>query len=869
MSDHALSDASMLTKDQAAMLAHAAELDEQLADLYYSGDFAQAELLGREILAIRERVLDDPQLPTALSNLGGMLVEQGQYEEAEPLLRRALAMLDDGPAPQSLGVTAVLNTLATLHELRGEYVEARPLFERALSVLQAELKENDPLIGAALNNLARLVLTQGDASAARPLFERALRIMEAEFGPHSAHVATPLNNLAMLLVARGEHSAAREMFERVLQIREVQLGPDHPHLAISAGNLGLLLIRQGVYWEAQDHLERALAISERAIGPVHLQCSLILDALGWIAANRGEHDRARVLYERALSILEATTEDDHLFRARGLSNFAYAEWRAHRAADARTLILRAAAVLNANVADVFITLAPAEQRAFVHEWLDGMTALAFSFFASEPAAFPAAYASVAGWKGLLLLGLRHQSSVFGLPDHLAAIRDARLRVAHAVGWDDPAELAAAESERERLERAIARALPMDSRFDRWIAGEPAGFVALQASLPPAAAFVDIYEHVIETSGNTIEWRYSAVLMTRGTTPLLIDLGPSATLDATADAWRGRRMVADHSIAELAAALWGPVAAALPAGTARAWVAPDGALSRIPWSVLAEARQREHPEAGLLAAQIPSARALLDLLASTPTERAGTVFLVGDVDFGYSQTGGHTVWDELPATADEVRDVADRASAAGLFPRLLLGGEATPAGVALGAQQAEYVHVATHGFFGGYSSEEYAARMAEASRLVSPLLDGSELPVPAAGFAERSPLATSGLALAGANVGPEGNLTAEEIVGLDLRKARLVVLSACDTGRGAEVTGQGVLGLQAAVQAAGARALLMSLWPVPDDATAVLMGSFYRCLWEEKRSPAVALSQAQNQVRSREGWEAPVYWAGWSLVGDAF
>jgi CHAT domain-containing protein len=83
--------------------------------------------------------------------------------------------------------------------------------------------------------------------------------------------------------------------------------------------------------------------------------------------------------------------------------------------------------------------------------------------------------------------------------------------------------------------------------------------------------------------------------------------------------------------------------------------------------------------------------------------------------------------------------------------------------------------------------------------------------------------------------------------LDLRGTELVVLSACETGLGAMEYGQGVLGLQRAFQAAGARAVVASLWKVDDAATSVLMERFYVNLWEKKLPKLEALRQAQLAV----------------------
>jgi CHAT domain-containing protein len=114
---------------------------------------------------------------------------------------------------------------------------------------------------------------------------------------------------------------------------------------------------------------------------------------------------------------------------------------------------------------------------------------------------------------------------------------------------------------------------------------------------------------------------------------------------------------------------------------------------------------------------------------------------------------------------------------------------------------------------------------------------------------------SGIALAGANrpratadAGkPEGILTAEEVEALDLRGTDLVLLSACETGLGAVEAGEGVMGLQRAFHGAGARNVVASLWRVDDQATAALMGLFYRNLWVEKRPPQQALREAQLYI----------------------
>ena len=99
-------------------------------------------------------------------------------------------------------------------------------------------------------------------------------------------------------------------------------------------------------------------------------------------------------------------------------------------------------------------------------------------------------------------------------------------------------------------------------------------------------------------------------------------------------------------------------------------------------------------------------------------------------------------------------------------------------------------------------------------------------------------------------------------------ADLVVLSACRTGLGQEIRGEGLVGLTRGFMYAGAARVLVSLWNVDDAATAELMRRFYqKMLGSEKLSPAAALRAAQLSLSQDRRWAAPYYWAGFILQGE--
>jgi CHAT domain-containing protein len=114
---------------------------------------------------------------------------------------------------------------------------------------------------------------------------------------------------------------------------------------------------------------------------------------------------------------------------------------------------------------------------------------------------------------------------------------------------------------------------------------------------------------------------------------------------------------------------------------------------------------------------------------------------------------------------------------------------------------------------------------------------------------------------------DGALRQYDITHLRLN-ADLVVLSGCDTALGREIAGEGPIGLAQAFLRSGARAVVATLWQVPDTSTAVFMREFYRGMLRDGRAPAHALALAQDHLKRQARWSDPYYWAGFQLVSNA-
>lgn len=875
------------------------------------GRYAQAEPLLRRALAIQEKALgsDNPEVAMTLNNLAYLYMETGDYEQSAALFKRSLAIFEKLLGAEHPLVATPLNSLAVLYRTMGDYLRAEPLLKRALAIQEKAVGPEHPDTAIALNSLAMLYSEKGDDERALPLFQRALAIRE-KTEPDSSSVAATLNSIAYVYNLKGQPAQAITLYKRALAIVEKSIGTETPLYASTLSNLAVVYSDQADYAQAEPLIRRALALREKVLGPDHPDVAITLSNLAYINFAKNEFAQEEPLYRRALAITEKAYGPDHPNVGIYLANLATVYWGQGDTRQALATLSRNAELRERNLALVLTTGSEEQKRLYMETLAnetDGLISFHTRAAPDDPRAAELALTTILRRKGRVLDVMSDQVGALRrhldpqdrvLLDRLSTARSALARL--TLQGVDAGVVAERREEGKRLKDEIDRleATVSERSAEFRTQAQPVTLKAMREAIPDDAALVEFILYrpfdvrATERKSRFGEPRYVAYVLRRAGEPLWVDLGEAGALERGVVSWR--RALADPSDQEVSRRgraldelVMRPVRKLL-GDTRHLFLAPDGALNLIPFGALVDEKNHYLLEDYSMT-YLTSGRDLLRMRSSAVSRQGPLV--VADPLFDAGAAASSTA---APATeAAQNRRSADFANA--IFTPLpgtkdeasALGAILPGVRVFTGAQASEallkhlsgpaLLHIATHGFFlpdqpqGALKDARAESRGLILSAVVSGRVKGE------------NPLLRSGLALAGANRGRDGEgedgvLTALEATGLDLWGTKLVVLSACETGIGEVKNGNGVYGLRRALVLAGAESEVMSLWQVSDEATRDLMISYYKRLQAgEGRTEALRAVQLEmlrggeqslkDEGRLKQNRSHPFFWASFIQSGD--
>jgi tetratricopeptide (TPR) repeat protein len=275
-----------LRKEHGSAVDRAEVLDGLGVVSWWESDFDRGEARFREAIELlgqdaseRAQVLR----VDALANLGGMLVDAGQYLRSAEVSRQALALAEASPHIDVDTQASIWGNLANaLSEIESETDAAIEAFDRMLALQREATGEMHPNYAIALNNLGLMHYAQGRHDEALHALERSLEIRRQTLGPEHPQTATGLFNLAGMLIAVGRHAEAEPHALLALEVAERGFEPGHPRIGKAHEKLAQLYQATGRVELARKHAEEALRLYRAApsVDPAWIETAqAVLDAL--------------------------------------------------------------------------------------------------------------------------------------------------------------------------------------------------------------------------------------------------------------------------------------------------------------------------------------------------------------------------------------------------------------------------------------------------------------------------------------------------------------------------------------------------------------------------------------------------------------
>jgi len=311
---------------RAAELSSQPELKAQMLDvlgrLYTRlSEYDRAERLLRRALALRSGT-DPLDYAETRSHLASVFVHAGQYDSAEVALREALAIRERRLPPNHPDMATNLDELGVVAGYRGDHAAAGGLYQMALRIRRAIHRQPHEDLGISLSNIAVNLYQQGEYEAAERYYREALAVEHVALGPDHPSVATTMANLGMLYDEVGNSVAADSLLNGALRIRRARLGDQHFETAMSLSQIGGMLLRRGEHDAAEPYLREALAARERLHGSDHPGVATALNGLAQVHGHRRDFDAAVALMRRAIDIYGASLGERHRFTGVALCNLA-------------------------------------------------------------------------------------------------------------------------------------------------------------------------------------------------------------------------------------------------------------------------------------------------------------------------------------------------------------------------------------------------------------------------------------------------------------------------------------------------------------------------------------------------------------------
>jgi CHAT domain-containing protein/Tfp pilus assembly protein PilF len=810
------------------------------------------------------------------NNLGDLYRHAGDYDKAEIALIKAVELAGDSPAAASS-----LNNLALVQKALGKYAEAEASYRQALRIYTSLKKNDHPDYTNPLNNLGELYRTMGRLQEAVYAFEEVIRLRKKFLGTEHPNYANAVNNLALVEFAIGMYPEAEKHLLECRDIYKRTLGEKDKYYANCLNNLASVYKAQGKLQKAEENYKECIRIFKVTYGETSDKYGIYLGGLAGTYRQMKRYDEAIALTLQSLDILKKKLGENHYDHIETEYNLAETYREAGKYIEAEKHYHNSMKGYLLLIEKYFPYLSEKDKTAFYYNIANAFDTY-HSFVIEQYLASPLKdhkaliarlYDNQVALKSLLLkesgkirelVAASNNDTLKNNYREWMALRETIVQQYRLSEEDREAKgvnLAQLEVDANQLEQQVNIALKIKTTKT---ANKTVSWKDIQAALKPGEYAVEMVRNDFYAKGRWTDTVYYSALILSNTSqqPQLIILRNGKMLETkTISAYRtAMRNRVDDPLSYTA--FWEPLKKYIGKAS-KIYFSADGVYQQLSLYTLMNPVTQEYLLDETDIALVTNTR---DILQVSSSSQARTAEIFSYPDFGSAvstaavgetRIPGFPELKDLPGTKIESDSVKKILNDRGWTVKDHLQKEAAE-DVIKKISNPQVLHIATHGYF-----------LRDVKDTTGKVF-GIESEI-----AKQNPLLRSGVILSGAGISmkegigidkEDGILTAYEAAGLDLTSTDLVVLSACETGLGEILNGQGVYGLQRAFLLAGAKSLVMSLWMVSDAATQELMINFYR---EWLKNPAGGKQKALKtaQLKLREKYEHPYYWGPFVIVGD--
>ncbi len=885
-------------------LDYAASLNN-MGVLYYDlGNFKLSKSNYKKALEIRESILSDAHMDVGISlnNLGNVCSEMGDFKSAEIYYNRTSEVFGKTLGEDHPYFAMSLNNLGALYFETGNYQNAEKTFNRSLDITRKTLSYDHIDCANSLNNLGSLYSKMGDYFSADLYFNDAINIIKKAIGEENTDYANSLNNLGLFYTEKEDVEMAEQCLNKALSIHRKVSGNEHPDCAQSYLSLSELFSHIGNRKAADTCLSKALTILEKTFGDDHPEVARCLTKIAINKASTKDYIGAESFFKRAIEICRMAFGEGHMHVAEIENQYAYVLIQTNKIQEAYAILFRNYQKMSKDIADNFEWLNDNQREAYwkkeavFFDKLSWLTHVGHSSLAEVVKLdYNAALLSKSKLLEVKISSENYYRELEEIREELAYRRRLSAKM-ESDGNSDRNRLMQLRREADSLDKRLTVSWPEYAQQKKNLS---ITWNQVQQNLEPGEAAIEFVRFLNESDSLVY---YNALLLRKGDSqPRLVRLCNEKQLEKTQP---------KLGFSAYYPLVWQPMEELLK-DIKTIYYSPVGILNTIPFPALYPPKnegdlivEAKTDKRGVVTdpahakveedASFLMDKYVLHQLTSTRYLAIGLkdkvkqpidkqIGMVGGVNYDYlpgvsvdtkngkkekgldrssASASGSLAY--LPGTKQEIDLIAETVTKSGWTTIAIAGDDAKEEKItALEGKDAKSVlHLATHGYaFSEYNSKDTSVNkksLRYSYRYAA------------------NPMVRSGLILTGGNwawtgsdtmnklgAPQNGILTALEVSQLNLKKTKLVVLSACETGLGAIDGSEGTFGLKRAFKLAGVDQLIVSQWSVPDKETMELMTLFYDEM-SKSLNPVTSFEKAQRDMRKKYPQE-PDKWAGFVLV----